>query len=475
MGCRQAVRQRTLTPSLRRFESFQPSIYLPEKARGDFFIEVFMKEVMTMRKYGILAIILSVTLSITACTGTAGEPGLPEAVSEAAPSETPEAAKEKETEEKSEAVTEEASGAASKAGEETGKTETKYPDREYADKTDASLSSTEYTRTRGEDAKSGDNVDTSIYREKGNIVKIKTEDYGSDGLITDEYYYNGDKVVYMKQHKTDIYGIGSTYDEADLSDIKADYTAGILEKAEKALAEAKKNKGNAVLYGYAGDEQGGVLQNVTVTLRNVAGDYNAEAVTDGDGYYSFEVPQKEDTYNLTYTYGSYAVSSLNDVHIIPGTPEYSLGKVYVAPEGQGVHDTDVYLLNPNTRSPEKLKDGEYLAVISAEDPGMRLRLVNTDDQSTETGNQLKFDPSKSKAGYAVFVEDGTYLGKDDMAGTIGRTYVNVTIFDKDGIKAAFLEPAGRLGTLWKVCTTDKTAGISQSGMLYSDSNGWIGK
>ena len=428
-----------------------------------------------MRKYRLLAIILSAAFAITACTNTVNEPGLPAAQSEEAVSDEATETASEDNKEKTEPGSEEASDTSVKTEKDSEKTMAKYPDREYADKIDTALSSMDYTRTRGEDAKSGDNVDTSIYREKGKIVKIKTEDYGSDGLIADEYYYNGDTVVYMKQHKTDIYGIGSAYNEADLSDIEADYTAGILEKAEKALAEAKKNKGNAVLYGYAGDEQGGVLQNVTVALRNVAGDYKAEAVTDGDGYYSFEVPQKEDTYNLTYTYDSYAVSSLNDVHIIPGTPEYSLGKVYVAPEGQGIHDTDVYLLNPNTKAPEKLKDGEYLAVISSEDPGMRLRLVNTDDQSAETGNQLKFDPSKSKAGYAVFVEDGTYLGRDDMAGTIGRTYVNVTIFDKDGIKAAFLEPAGRLGTIWKVCTTDSKAGISQSGMLYSDSTGWIGR
>ena len=35
MGCRQVVRQRTLTPSFQRFESFHPSQFLP--VRGNMF------------------------------------------------------------------------------------------------------------------------------------------------------------------------------------------------------------------------------------------------------------------------------------------------------------------------------------------------------------------------------------------------------------------------------------------------------
>lgn len=355
-----------------------------------------------------------------------------------------------------------------------------YPDKEYADKVDSNLimsSADNYTRTRSNDAKSGDIVDMSIYKEDGRIVKIVTEDYGSEGLVVSELYYNSDNVAYMKQHKTDIYGINSSYTEADFSSKDADYTMEVLGKADETLVQAKKDKGMTLLYGYAGDEQGGVLENVTVKLRNVAGDVNKETVTDGDGYYTFELPQTDDTYNLTYSYGTWADSSLNDIHIVPGTPEYSLGRVYVAPAGQAVHDTDVYLLNPNTKSPVKLKDGEYLAEIGpaslykTASLKMALSVVNKDDQSRETGT-VKFNPSKSKSGYAIFVEDVSNLGEDDMAGLMGRSYLTVTIYDKDGIVAAYPVPAGRLGTIWKVCDISNNGDISISGIMYTDSKGW---
>ncbi|MBR1523963.1 MAG: hypothetical protein IJ641_05865, partial [Lachnospiraceae bacterium] len=184
------------------------------------------------------------------------------------------------------------------------------------------------------------------------------------------------------------------------------------------------------------------------------------------------LPQTDETYNLTYTYGSYLVSSLNDVHIVPGTPEYSLGRVYVAPEGHAVHDTDVYLLNANAKPPVKLKDGEYAVVLTSDVSDISMKLVNRDDQSYETGNQIKIDPSKSKAGYVLFVEDDANLSKDDMSGNMGRSNINVTIFDKDGIVAAYLMPVGRLGTIWRVCDINSAGDISVSGIMYTDASGW---
>ena len=360
-------------------------------------------------------------------------------------------------------------------GPESADVSVDYPDKAYADDTDKKLEASStgyYTKTRTNDKKSGDIVDTAIFKDKGNIVKIIREDYGSEGRMVSEYYYNGDKTVYMRQHKTDIYGINSSVKEADLTDAEADYTKEVMAESDEALKEAAKDTGKTLLYGYAGDEQGGVLKNVTVKLRNVDGDYTDETTTDGDGYYTFSVPQKDDTYNLTYIYGDCIPSSLNDVHIIPGTPEYSLGRCFVAPEGQGIHETDVYLLNANKKSPVSLKDGEYAAVLTSDDGKMTMRMVNTDDQKYETGIQIKFDPSKSKKGYALFVEDEAYLSKDDMAGNIGRTYMTVTIYDKDGIVAAYREPSGRLGTLWKVCDIDEKGDIAISGIMFTDTKGW---
>ena len=213
-------------------------------------------------------------------------------------------------------------------------------------------------------------------------------------------------------------------------------------------------------------------ENVTVQLRNIAGDVSLETVTDGDGYYTFKLPQIDETYNLTYTYGTYMVSSLNDVHIIPGTPEYSLGKVYVAPEGHAVHDTDVYLLNANSEPPVKLKNGEFVIVLNSEYPDVSMRLVSKKDQKYEAGNLIQFRAAASRPGYVLYVEDTANLSKDDMSGSMGRSNINVTIYDKNGIKAAFLVPAGRLGTLWRVCDINDDGDITVSGLMYTDSGGW---
>ena len=103
---------------------------------------------------------------------------------------------------------------------------------------------------------------------------------------------------------------------------------------------------------------------------------------------------------------------------------------------------------------------------------MALSVVNKDDQSRETG-AVKFTPSKSKNGYGIFVEDVTNLVEDDMAGLMGRSYLIVTIYDKNGIVAAYPVPAGRLGTIWKVCDIDSNGDIAISGIMYTDSKGWF--
>ena len=64
------------------------------------------------------------------------------------------------------------------------------------------------------------------------------------------------------------------------------------------------------------------------------------------------------------------------------------------------------------------------------------------------------------------------IGKDDMAGAMGRFYTRVTVYDKNGIKAAFIVPIGRLGTLWRVCDIDPDGDIAMSGIMYTDTKGW---
>ncbi|MCR5746556.1 MAG: carboxypeptidase-like regulatory domain-containing protein [Lachnospiraceae bacterium] len=433
-----------------------------------------------MKRKILAVLIAAAAIAITACSEVK-ENALPEA---AATTENVSQDETESEEKQTEESTEDIKSGSAKTDEQTSeavsgngeKISVKYPDTDLAKKTDEAISASKditYTRTRATDKKSGDVVDTSIYKDKkGNIIKVITEDHGSDGLICTEYYFNSDQVVYIKQSKSDIYGTGASYTEADMTDPEAKYTKGYIEAADTILKSAKADKGKVTLYGYVGDEQGGITKNATVSLRNVAGDVTAETTTNGDGYYTFELPQTEDTYNLSYTYGDNLVSTLNDVHIIPGTPEYSLGKVYVAPAGYAVHDTDTYLLNANLKSPVSLKDGEYAVVLTSEDTAMTMKLVNTEDQSNKSGNQITFDPAKSKSGYRLFVEDGGNIGKDDMSGNMGKTNVTVTIYDKNGIKAAYREPVGRLGTLWSVCDVNNAGDIAISGIMYTDTKGW---
>ena len=418
------------------------------------------------------AMLIAAAITATAC-GEVKETALPDAA-EAAASEADEAAASETPDDNEPKAAADDKDTPVKEDEVTDKdTPSIYPDEKYAEETDKALASTDYTRTRAADKGSGDIVDTSVYKDAdGNIVKVVTDDYGSDGLISTEYYYDGDTAVYIKQSKTDVYGTGSSYTDVDLSDPEADYTADLIKRAGEVLNTAKKDSGKVLLYGYVGDEQGGIVKNATVKLRNVSGDFNAEEITNGDGYYTFELPQQDDTYNLTYIYGDNLVSSLNDVHIIPGTPEYSLGRVYVAPAGAGIHDTDTYLLNPNVKAPVDLKEGEYAAVITAEAPDITIKLISKDDNNSKTGNVIVFDPSDSKSGYVLFVEDGVNIGKDDMSGNMGKSSAIVTILDKDGIKAAYLAPVGRLGTLWRVCDIDSSGDMAVSGILYTDTKGW---
>ncbi len=418
------------------------------------------------------AILITAAITVTAC-GEVKEAERPDAA-ETAASETGETADSETADDSEPKAADEGKDIPVQEDEVAEKdTASVYPDEKYAEETDKALSSADYTRTRAADKDSGDIVDTSVYKNAdGNIVKVVIDDYGSDGLISTEYYYKSDDVVYMKQNKTDIYGTGASYNDVDLSDPEANYTENLIKQAEKVLTAAKKDSGKVLLYGYVGDEQGGIVKNAKVNLRNVAGDFNAEEITNGDGYYTFELPQNEDTYSLRYTYGDNLESSLNDVHIIPGTPEYSLGKVYVAPAGAVIHDTDTYLLNVNVKAPVNLKEDEYAAVIIAEAPNITLRLLSKEDGDDKTGNTIVFDPSDSKAGYVLFVEDGTNIGKDDMSGNLGKSSAIVTIFDKNGIKAAYLAPVGRLGTLWRVCDIDSSGNMAMSGILYTDTKDW---
>ncbi len=422
-----------------------------------------------MKRAYISMLIMASVLVLGSCGEKAKETPLPEAEGSAKT----EQVSQDQTDAKEEAAKEDKAETGEKATEvKKADIPADYPDSDYAESIDEKEGDLTYTKTRAADPDSGDMIDTSIYRDGDKIVKIVREDHGSDGRIVGEYYYDGDNVVFMKQYRTDIYGIRSDYNEADLSDPDDNYTNTLISEAKKALKDAAGDKGQVLLYGYVGDEQGGMIKNVTVNLRNVAGTFNDEATTDGDGYYTFTLPQTEDTYNMTYTYGPDAVSSLNDVHIIPGTPEYSLGKVYVAPVGKGIHDTDTYLLNANAKSPVELGDGEYAAELKTEKTDFVLRLMDTEDQSSQMSPVITFDPGKSKTGYVLFVEDGKNLGIDDMSDNMGRSYVNVTIYDKNGIVAAYLVPAGRMGTLWRVCDIDPDGNIAVSGLMYTDNKGW---
>ena len=209
-----------------------------------------------MRKFRLILIITMVSVVLAACGTGINEQALPAAEEKASETLTePDTGSETDVSDDSEAGKEVSAPDISK---EDVKSE--YPDEAYAEKINKTIltpSAFELAKTRGTDPESGDITDTSVYKIKGSIVKLVTDEYGSDGEIVTEYYYDNDNIALMKQHKTDIYGLNTSYEEADLTDIEADYTREMLKQGEKALTEAKENRGDVLLYGYVGDEQGG--------------------------------------------------------------------------------------------------------------------------------------------------------------------------------------------------------------------------
>ncbi|MBO6147022.1 MAG: hypothetical protein J6O70_05550, partial [Lachnospiraceae bacterium] len=130
------------------------------------------------------AMLIAAAITATAC-GEVKETALPDAA-EAAASEADEAAASETPDDNEPKAAADDKDTPVKEDEVTDKdTPSTYPDEKYAEETDKALASTDYTRTRAADKGSGDIVDTSVYKDAdGNIVKVVTDDYGSDGLIS---------------------------------------------------------------------------------------------------------------------------------------------------------------------------------------------------------------------------------------------------------------------------------------------------
>lgn len=339
----------------------------------------------------------------------------------------------------------------------------------------------------------GATIDFTVFTnpEDGLIDKIVSTEYGSEGREVTGFYYKNGVLLYTYRYLDDLYGINAndarksggqrcyfindflsecyaTYGDnnesvtaATYKDLNPDIQKEYDEMEEELINRAYINynvlkdiPSTAKIYGYVADEQGGTLANTTVTITSEANAYKDSVVTDGDGYYEFTVPvNTADWYNMTFEYGDFAPSKLNDIYIRPRTIEYPAGVIYMAPKGENKHDTDIYLLDVTKQSPDKLKENQYEAVLSYNNEKTGELKPFTLDL-----NSGKYDNNISQV---ITVDSGTdykYFVTDQVNGKSGNNLTNdmslseaqVKLYNKNGLVGSFQVPVGHSGVVWEV-------------------------
>ena len=325
------------------------------------------------------------------------------------------------------------------------------PSDEYQDIEDSLASDDRLTRTRVTRKDNGSTMDVDVYRNISTyaIDKIVTTEYGDSRRLVSGWYFRNRNVIYEYQFYDDLYGSGQNKEETSL-DTEAE--AALMYYGYITYDAIRQVPGYAKVYGYVGDEFGGILKNVHVTIRSAANSYEEKTETDGDGYYEFYVPVNEaDWYNISFTYGDFTPDSLNDINITPGTIEYSCGEMYMAAKGQNVHDTDIYLMNINKKATNSLKDDEYEVVLSYDSSKASLKPYSLDLSNAKTSSNAVM---KIKAGssddFKYYVTDSKNTGTNNMAYDMSKCDAVVTVYSNDGIVASFLAPAAHAGVVWEV-------------------------
>ncbi len=329
------------------------------------------------------------------------------------------------------------------------------------------------------------------------LVRIQTIEYGSVGREVTDYYYEDASLTYAQISRDSLYGtyyrlggrrgdrqcwfdhdametcllvddegrscsyVDSKYDKYT-EFIRSEYDnleKNLINQAYILYEKLRAVPGYARIYGYCMDEQGGILENVKVTIESKANSYNARTTSNGDGIYEFFVPVNElDWYNLEFSYGDWKKCEVNDVCIQDHTVEYCTGVTYMAPKGEGRHDPEVYLLDVAKQSPDRLGEEQYEIVLEYDRAKIPSLTCHTLDLSS-----LK---SSSRSSQVVEVYDGSrfkyYLSDsdsikdgDNMSYNMSLSEAVVKVYNKDGLMASFQVPAGRPGVVWEVFELDE--------------------
>ncbi len=292
-------------------------------------------------------------------------------------------------------------------------------------------------------------VDVYRDRETGEIKKIEASEIGSLRRVTGWYFKDGN-IIYEYRYNDDIYGTNTHREDYPLDGENEEEE--VLNEGYITYDAVKSVPGCAKVYGYVGDEYGGVLENVYCTVKTASGDFEEQVKTNGDGYYEIFLPvHPEDYYNISFTYGDFVPDSANDIHITEGVSEYSCGTMYMAESGKNAHDTDVYFMNINKKAPDELKDGEYEAVLEYETDKAELKpyYISMSDGKSSSEEKFIFKPEKGKD-FKFFIKDGKNYGSDNMAYDMSKCDARVTVYDKDGIAFCFNAPVGHAGVAWEV-------------------------
>ncbi len=340
----------------------------------------------------------------------------------------------------------------------------------------------------------GSFIDISAYTDPSTLMidKIVTCEYCADAREMSEFYFKDGRLVYAYTYTDGLYGTeykdgtlpgkkctfkdnvmtGCIIDDKDVGNKKVAYEArdydnmdeftkasydeveqDILKRAYITYNYIGKVPGFAYLYGYVGDEQGGVLSNVHMKISSKAHEYEREFVTNGDGFFEMIVPiNEEDDYGIVCEYGDYVPSTVDDIRIRPGTVDYPIGVIYMAPAGQNIHDANTYLLNANYSSPKKLSEGEYCVTLSWEDKNADLTCVGMNLKKQKRDQDKMMVVKSGKDGqFKYFVIDKRGINSGNpMTYELSSSKAVVKVYDKDGLVASYQAPVGRAGTVWEV-------------------------
>ena len=354
--------------------------------------------------------------------------------------------------------------------------------------------------------KAGSTVDVTVYIDPSSLVadKLVAEEYCSEGRDISEYYFDQGRLCFAYEYKTDVYDtklhdmsfpgkkcyFSQDYmtecvlDDEDVEyknvsynleayDQLDEFTKNEYDQLEKDMLNAaytyyesvRMVPSTVLLSGYVGDEYGGVLSNVHMTISSKANGFSREFTTDGDGYFQLRVPANTaDNYGVVCKYGSFNDSTLDDIALPYGLSSYSLGVIYMAEPGNNVHDANVYLLNANYSSPVPIASDELCITMTYEDTSVELSALGLDlKKQKRNTDPIMVIKKNSDTAFKYYVKDvrGENSG-NPMTYEMSSSRALVRVYSDKGLVAAYPVPVNRAGTVWEVfeIKNDRIYGIN---------------